>query len=214
MTRAPTLAHLGPAGSGKGTTARFLARANGYSVFETGAALCRTPELKERLAQGNMAPTRVVMDILEDALKREAAHGRVLDGILRNLEQAEAVVRRVADGRLSVDCILVLDAPDEVLVPRPLGRSTCVACGALYHSEHHPPPREAACCCGGALGRRADDTPAGIARRHRLYHERTEPAIAALTQADLPVPWIDATGPVTDVQAFVRKALEPRRSDA
>lgn len=200
---------LGPAGAGKGSVARALQDHANFEVFETGAALRRIPALKARLDEGNMAPTPVVMDLLENALKA-AGPGRdwVLDGVPRNKEQVEAFMRRRADGRIRVTAAVVLEAPFEQLVPRLTGRTTCVECGRIYHDVHFPPPEPGRCACGAVARARDDDTPEGIARRHHLYRVRTEPAIQALEEAGLPIHGIDASQTFEAVFATVLRSLD------
>lgn len=198
---------LGPAGSGKGTLARALAQRHQLHIFEAGAALRtvaqRDPELARSLAGGNMAPTSLVMHLLDEAFKARPAGGLLLDGVPRNPEQAAIYLKRAKIGHWPVLPVIVLDAPRSILRQRLLDRQICTSCSAT-----HGPSVKICPHCQGELTRRDDDTPEGIARRFELYDAWTAPAIDQLAQAGFPIHRLDATRTPDEVAAEASRLVE------
>lgn len=207
---------LGPAGSGKGSLTQMLVERDGYLAFDTGAALRRfaarpTEEarrLRDELARGNMAPTPLVMDVLEQRLAEAPENRFVLDGVPRTPDQALEFLDRVRADRIHIDRILLLEAPRELLKKRLLLRRNCMRCGSIYNLGFSgPTPVNGRCRCGGELQQRQDDHSAGIERRFALFDELTQPAIALLEQAGLRLSRIDASRSTEETYEAVRREL-------
>ena len=210
---------LGPAGSGKGTLARMLVERDGYVALDMGAELRRfasqpfeeARRLKEELARGNMAPTPLVMDVLERRMAEARGSRFVLDGVPRTPDQALEFVKRLRAGRIQIDRLLLLDAPREILKSRLLLRRYCARCGSIYNLAHSGPyPVNGRCLCGGDLQQRQDDHSAGIKRRFKLYDELTRPALEMLEREGVTTVRIDASRSAEETYEAVRLALRPR----
>ena len=180
---------LGPQGSGKGTQAKRLAEEHGIPHISTGdmfrlAMLAGTPlglEIKPIYDRGDLVPDDLTVALIRERLAEpDAATGFVLDGFPRNLAQAEALDRMLADIGRALDAILFFDLDDDTATVRALGRA---------HEEG-----------------RADDTPEGIARRLALYHEVTEPVVEYYRVTGKLVP-VHAERPVDAVYAEIEDAL-------
>jgi len=178
---------LGPPGAGKGTQARRLAEARGVPHLSTGDMLREakrtgTPvgrRAQEYMDRGELVPDEVVDALVAERLARpDCAAGFLLDGYPRNLDQANALARVLADLGAPLSVVLHLDVRDDVIVSRITGRRTCGACGAIYHVEGDRPKREGVCDrCGGRVEQREDDTEAVVRERLRVYHENTKPLV-------------------------------------
>ncbi|MGH7161905.1 MAG: adenylate kinase [Planctomycetota bacterium] len=178
---------LGPPGAGKGTQAKRLAERRGVPHLSTGdmlrgAVAEATPT--GRQAKGHLDRGELVPDAVVDALVRERlAHGEVrraflLDGYPRNLAQARALSRVLADLAAPLSAVLYLEVDDEVLVPRSTGRRSCPKCGAVYHLVAKPPRKPGTCdACGAAVVQRSDDREEVVRGRLRVYREETAPLV-------------------------------------
>jgi adenylate kinase len=146
----PTIALLGPPGSGKGTQAERLRDELGYAWLSTGDLLrearANGTELgrraEEYIDRGALVPDDVIVDLVEAALAQAGDRPVVLDGFPRTVAQAEAL------GRELVAAVLI-DVPDDVVVERIAGRGQG----------------------------RADDNPETVRERLRVYHRATEPVV-------------------------------------
>jgi adenylate kinase len=146
----PTIALLGPPGSGKGTQAERLCDELGYTWLSTGDLLrearANGTELGRRAGEymdrGELVPDEVIVDVVEDALAQSGDRPVLLDGFPRSVAQAEALGR-------DLHAAILIDVPDEVVMERIAGRDQG----------------------------RADDKPETVRERLRVYHHETEPLV-------------------------------------
>ena len=138
---------LGRQGSGKGTQATRLSVLYGVPHISTGDAFraaARNGTEVGRLAQsymdrGELVPDDVVMEVLGEHLLQGKAEpaGFVLDGVPRNIVQAEALAGML--GPKGLDVVINLDVSTEVVLRRIAGRRVCTSCGATYNVVDNPP---------------------------------------------------------------------------
>jgi adenylate kinase len=108
----------------------------------------------------------------------DAAKGVILDGFPRNVRQAEALDRALAEKGLRVDQALYLAVKNDELLRRLSGRWLCRLCQASYHEVFNPPSVPGKCDnCGGELYQREDDSLETATRRLDVYFEQTTPVI-------------------------------------
>jgi adenylate kinase len=181
---------LGPQGSGKGTQAKRIAEDHGIPHVSTGdmfrAAIAAGTELGRRvepiLAAGELVPDELTVALIRERLSEpDAAHGFVLDGFPRTLEQADALDAMLAEIGRTLDAVLFFDIPDDVALERLLGRA-----------EEEG---------------RDDDRPEVIERRLAIYHRDTEPVVERYRATGKLVP-IHAARPIGEVAAEIAAALE------
>jgi adenylate kinase len=208
---------LGPPGVGKGTQGAVLAESLGWERIATGdllrAARREGTELG-RQAQGYMEAGDLVPDELIVALVEEhlaglpPERGVIFDGFPRTTPQAEALERVLRSTGRRVDGVLLLEAPDDVLVKRVAGRRSCPECDRVFN-VHFDPPAEGGVCdaCGAELVQREDDREATVRRRLEVYRELTEPLVAHYQAGSAPVLRIDGDQSLEEVQEAVRAAL-------
>ncbi len=181
---------LGPPGVGKGTQAARLKDALRLLHLSTGDALRQavregTPlgvRVKSRIDSGALVSDELVGEVVEDALRTGtgSASGYLLDGFPRTLRQVEILDGVLAKTGLPLDHVVMLDAPEEILVRRMSGRRVCPACNAVYHVDTRPPKAEGRCdACGGPVEQRKDDRAETLSERLRVYREQTAPVVAA-----------------------------------
>jgi len=122
---------LGPPNSGKGTQAGRLAAALGIPAISTGemlrAAVVAGSTLGQQvariMAKGWLVSDELMADVVRERLgKADVDHGFLLDGYPRTGSQVQTLEEIVAAAGRPVDHVVLIDAPEEVLIARALGR--------------------------------------------------------------------------------------------
>jgi adenylate kinase len=181
----PTIALLGPPGSGKGTQAARLRDDLGFTPLASGellrAARAEGTELGRRAAEymdrGDLVPDDLIVGIVLDALGAAGDTPVLLDGFPRNVEQAEALTK---NGR-ELSAAILIDVPDDVVEQRILGRGEG----------------------------RSDDNPETIRERLRVYHDSTEPLTSYYERRGL-LRTVDGSGDPDAVYERVRRSAQQR----
>ncbi len=178
---------FGPPGVGKGTQSDSLVSELGITHFAMGDILRAavkegTPlglKAKSFMDSGKLVPDEVVIGMIEERIMApEVANGFLLDGFPRNVSQAEALAEMLEKHGKTIDRVIFMDAPEEMLLKRLSGRLICRGCGFGFH-RHYSPPREEGRCdrCGGELYQRDDDKEEVISQRLEVYGEQTKPLL-------------------------------------
>jgi adenylate kinase len=208
---------LGPPGVGKGTQGAFLSDDLGWIRIATGDLLRDArregTELGRRaqtfMDAGELVPDDLIVELVRERLAGLAPTTAVLlDGFPRTVPQAEALGGMLSAIGRTVDGVLLLEAPEEVLVKRIAGRRSCPECGRVYN-VHFDPPASANRCdsCGSALVHREDDLPETVTNRLRVYSELTRPLVAHYERSPAPVLRVRGDGSVDEVRAGIREVL-------
>jgi adenylate kinase len=183
----PTVALLGPPGSGKGTQAMRLRDRCGFATLATGdllrdARLAGTDLGRGAAAymdRGDLVPDELIVAVMRDAIASLDGKPILLDGFPRTVPQADALAGALeARGRELTAAVLV-DVPDEVVVERISGR----------HQG------------------RKDDRPETVRERLRVYHGETEPLVAYYGERGL-LRRVDGARDADAVEAAVRAAIK------
>ena len=123
---------LAPPGAGKGTQGSRLAAWSGARHIGAGDLLraearADSPlgrEIAACQARGDLVPDQIVLDVLIPAVVDAARDGGyILDGFPRTLAQATAAAELGARLGVTLQAAIYLDAPEEVLRRRLLGRA-------------------------------------------------------------------------------------------
>lgn len=171
---------LGAPGAGKGTQAESLAKVLRIPIISTGNMLreaIRTEtetgkQAKALMDTGNFVPDELIISMVRERLSApDCRGGYILDGVPRNLSQAQAL----ESCGIHFDAVISLEVADAFIEARMTGRRVCPACGASFHISSHSPKREGVCdVCGERLVIRTDDAPETVKHRLTVYHEQTE----------------------------------------
>src|SRR5690625_7510588 len=82
----------------------------------------------------NLVKNKITNNIVKERLQEEdVKNGFLLDGYPRTLNQSEALKTNLEDLGRSLDAVIYLKVPTEILMERLTGRYICSNCGATYH---------------------------------------------------------------------------------
>jgi adenylate kinase len=181
---------FGPPGSGKGTQGPLIEAEFHLAHLSTGEIL-RTEasrrtavgrEVARVMAAGDLVPDSLIIRIVASRLRRpDVRSGVLLDGFPRTVEQAMALDSILAKAGRSVDFVIALEVPENVLVERLLKRA-------------------------GEEGR-ADDTRKAIAERMHEYRTLTAAVLDHYRRSGVRVEEIDGVGDEETVFQRIREAL-------
>jgi adenylate kinase len=179
---------LGPPGAGKGTQAKEIAARNGLIQLSTGdmlrAAVKAGTDIgrkaKAIMDKGDLVPDDIVVRIIAEQLDQvDGKGGVILDGFPRNLMQAAALDKVLAEKKKKLDAVIELKVDDGQLIQRIVGRFTCAKCGEGYHDRFKRPKVRGVCdvCQNTEFSRRPDDTAETVNKRLMVYYRETAPLL-------------------------------------
>jgi adenylate kinase len=209
---------LGPPGAGKGTQAARLRDDFGLAYIATGdllrAHVAEQTELgleaKKYMDDGALVPDELVIEMIFAKVAEEGDDGFLLDGFPRTTVQADELGDELDRRGRKLTAVLLIDAPDEVVIERLSGRRQC-SNGHLYHVTYDPPKHDSVCDqCGKPLRQRDDDRPEVIAKRLKTYHEQTEPLVEYYESRGL-LRRFDGTRDLVEVHDHIRATLATLR---
>ena len=170
---------FGPPGAGTGTQAQRITEQTGLPQVSTGDMLRAAVragtsvglEAKSYMDSGALVPDDVILALIKERIQEpDATGGLMFDGFPRTIPQAQALSELT-----EITHVLAIDVPDERIVERICGRSTCGHCGAVYHDTFNPVPASGCACGNYQEKRRADDNETTVMSRLGAYHEQTSP---------------------------------------
>ena len=207
---------LGPPGAGKGTQAKLLQEEFAACQISTGdilrqAVAQQTPlgqEAAQYINRGALVPDDVIVNLVAERLKqKDCEKGFILDGFPRTIAQAESLDAILKRMNLSLNGVLSVQVPEQVIIERLAGRRTCKSCGALSHVAFNPPKKAGVCDrCGGELFQRDDDREGTIANRLKVYESQTAPLADYYRERGL-LRAIDGVGAIDQIRTRVNEAL-------
>jgi len=178
---------LGPPGAGKGTQARHLVEKRNMIQLSTGDMLREAKnsgsEMGNRvatvMARGDLVTDEIVIGLIKEKISGEDGGGFIFDGFPRTLKQADALDSLLKECRKSLDFVIEMKVDDDALVSRITGRSSCGACGEVFHDVTNPWPTSGECpkCSSREQVRRADDNEESLRQRLMEYYKKTSSLI-------------------------------------
>jgi len=189
---------LAPPGAGKGTQGQRLATRFRVRHIAAGDLLRAEAQAGSQLgleiaahqARGDLVPDQIVLDLLTPVVVEAAARGGyILDGFPRTLPQATAAAELGARLGVTLQAVVYLHAPEEVLTRRLLGRAS--------------------------QSGRADDTADVIRHRLQVFAETTGPLVPYYTERGILIT-VDADQRLESVTADIVAGLSalPRADSA
>jgi adenylate kinase len=211
---------LGPPGAGKGTQAALLTEDFGLPHIATGDILRAAREAQTELGllakkymdAGELVPDAVVIGVILERLgEDDARDGFLLDGFPRTIDQADALGSQLDTNERRLTAVLLIDAPDELVVKRISGRRICRKEGHVYHVDFDPPKHPDRCDIDGSeLDQRDDDAEPTVRNRLTVYHEQTEPLVTYYEERGL-LRRFDGTRAPAQVHDHIRATLATLR---
>jgi adenylate kinase len=212
---------LGAPGSGKGTQSQRLVEEYGIPQISTGdllrAAVAKGTALgvraKEAMDQGRLVEDEIVLGMIRERLAEpDVANGFILDGFPRNLLQADALDSLLSELGQPLDAVVQMDVEYTELMRRISGRRTCADCGRVFNLFSTPAEQVETDKCPKTgephkLFQRPDDTEETVAKRLKVYEDKTRPLIDFYRRKGV-LQSIDAEGDIDEITARLEKALK------
>lgn len=202
---------VGPPGAGKGTQAAKLVATYRIPHISSGEML--RDAVKEGTAlgvkadgfmkSGQLVPDEVVIGmILERIAKADCASGFMLDGFPRTLPQAEALDEAMRKAGVTLEAVVLIEIPDQMVIDRLSGRRTDPVTGTIYHMIFNPPPADII----PRLVQRKDDTVEAAVTRVAKYHSETAPVVPFYDGKGI-VKRVDGVGTPDEITARITAVL-------
>jgi adenylate kinase len=201
---------LGAPGSGKGTQSQLLVKTFCVPQISTGDllrdAVAKSTELglraKAAMEKGSLVDDATVLGMIRERLRLpDAAKGFILDGFPRNIAQAEALQKLLAELGTPLESVVLLNLDLGILFRRLTGRRICQECGKVFNVHTAPPPEGK-----HRLIQRPDDKEEVIGKRLEVYEAQTKPLIKYYEAAGL-LRVVDADADVDTVFKGIEHAV-------
>ncbi len=212
----PVVVLLGSPGVGKGTQGVRLGRELGWAHLSTGDLLREARSAgaplgkaaQEYMDVGRLVPDELMVALLSEKLAAmPEEQGVILDGFPRTEAQASALDDALDKAGRRVGRVVLLDAPEPVLVKRISGRRLSPS-GRVYNVHYDPPHRDGICDdTGEPLLHRSDDRPDAVRTRLAVYRETTAPLVGRYEQRGLLV-HVDGQGAIDEVHGALLAAVK------
>ncbi len=202
---------VGPPGAGKGTQAARLLDKFKIPHVSTGdmfrSAVKEGTELGKKASEymnsGALVPDELVIAmVLERISKEDCNSGFMLDGFPRTTPQAEALAVAMEKADIVLDCVVLIEVPDELILERITGRRSDPETGAIYHITFNPPGDDVK----DRVVQRKDDTAEACTKRLEKYHSETAPIIPFYESKGL-LKRINGVGKPADITETIFKAV-------
>jgi adenylate kinase len=202
------LVFVGPPASGKGTQAKVICSRWGIAQVSTGDMLraAKTEgklpaELVAKMAAGALVPDDVVIGLIDERTRaKDCDGGFLLDGFPRTVPQAKALADTLQKRGQTLDAVVALEVPRELLIERAVLRRTDKRTGQIYHLKYSPPPP------GADLEHRADDQEEVVRRRLDTYEAMTAELLPFYEGVGI-LKRVNGVGSMTEVTERVLSAL-------
>ena len=202
---------FGPPGAGKGTQAALLVKKYKLKHISTGNILREVIKSKTEtgsiarayMDEGKLVPDDIIKKLAEKAIKDCGYNHFILDGYPRTTEQAKWLNVFLKANNISLDIIVSLKVPDEVIVQRLSRRRVHAVTGENYHLDFKPPPPDVD---PESVIQRSDDHPETIRERLRVYHKQTKP-VEAFYVDDPNYVKIDGTMALSEINEMIATKL-------
>ena len=177
---------LGSPGAGKGTQAQNIVNKFNLNQISTGDLLRNEiknkteigREIEKIISKGDLATDEIVDKLLKKVLVNVNIRNNIIfDGYPRNLNQAENLELILNSDNQSINYILFLKVPRNVIEKRILERITCEICNKSFNEFIDKKEIENHTCGNKHLKKRNDDNQKAIINRYDEYMKKTKPVL-------------------------------------
>jgi adenylate kinase len=207
---------LGAPGAGKGTQAAEVAKELKLAHIATGDMFREAQKKGTKLAleaktymdRGMLVPDEITIKMVQERISApDCVHGVIFDGFPRNIAQAQALDKAMAEQSKAIDHVVYIKVSEEELLKRLGGRWICRQCQSPYHEVASPPKVKGKCDkCGGELYQRSDDVPATIKERLKVFFAQTAPLIDYYSKTGKLVE-VNGEGGMDEIKQRILKAV-------
>ena len=174
---------LGSPGAGKGTQAQNIVNKFNLNQISTGDLLRNEiknktnigREIEKIISKGGLATDEIVDRLLKkEIISANIRNNIIFDGYPRNINQAENLELILNSDNQSINYILFLKVPRDIIEKRILERITCEICNKSYN-EFIDKKEIANHKCGSKyLIKRKDDNNEAVINRYDEYMKKTK----------------------------------------
>ena len=174
---------LGSPGAGKGTQAQNIVNKFNLNQISTGDLLRNEiknktdigREIEKIISKGDLATDEIVDRLLKKVvISANIRNNIIFDGYPRNINQAENLELILNSDNQSINYILFLKVPRDIIEKRILERITCEICNKSYN-EFIDKKEIANHKCGSKyLIKRKDDNKEAVINRYDEYMKKTK----------------------------------------
>jgi len=177
---------LGSPGAGKGTQAQNIVNKFNLNQISTGDLLRNEiknkteigREIEKIISKGDLATDEIVDKLLKKVLVNVNIRNNIIfDGYPRNLNQAENLELILNSDNQSINYILFLRVPRNIIEKRILERITCEICNKSFNEFIDKKEIENHKCGSKHLKKRNDDNKTSIINRYDEYMKKTKPVL-------------------------------------
>jgi adenylate kinase len=207
---------LGAPGAGKGTQAAEVAKELKLAHIATGDMFREAQKKGTKLAleaktymdRGMLVPDEITIKMVQERISApDCVHGVIFDGFPRNIAQAQALDKAMAEQSKAIDKVVYIKVSEEELLKRLGGRWICRQCQTPYHEVASPPKIKGKCDkCSGELYQRSDDVPTTIKERLKVFFAQTAPLIDYYTKTGKLVE-VNGEGGMDQIKQRILKAI-------
>lgn len=194
---------IGKNGAGKGELFKRYRRKYGdnFEQLAVSGLLDKVketdPELGAKIAdiqkRGDLVPDSIVIPLVGAKFEEcdKTGVNLVSDGFPRTIGQVTAML----EAGYKPDCVIEVDADDEVIIKRMSGRRVCSHCKTTFNVVGDAAPKKPGICdfCGHELITRADDNEETVIKRLAGYKKDTYPCIDVFRKAGVTIHTIVST---------------------
>ena len=212
---------LGAPGAGKGTQAAEVAKELTLAHIATGDMFRDAQKKGTKLAleaktymdKGLLVPDEITIKMVQERISApDCVKGVIFDGFPRNLAQAQALDKAMAEQSKAIDKVVYIKVAEEELLQRLGGRWICRQCQTPYHEVASPPKVKGKCDkCGGELYQRSDDVPTTIKERLKVFFAQTAPLIDYYTKTGK-LAEVNGEGGMDEIKQRILKAIGKKNS--
>lgn len=179
---------IAPPAAGKGTISKYLVDNHNYAHLSTGDILREKSKeessfgknIAALINEGKFVSDEIMFELIKDKLISLKNKPFILDGMPRNINQAEFLEKMLEELDVNNYVVINIDIDEDLLEKRATGRRLCKSCGTSYNIffEGFKPNVENKCNnCNNELIQRKDDTVETFKHRYETYLNSTKPVI-------------------------------------